>query len=80
MKKTKKHMVTVASPLPDAFTSQMNAHEGVDWNKIVKNAIQEKLESLALAESLAKGSKLTKKDVEEFSEMITRKAVKRFLS
>ena len=51
----------------------------VKWSEVARKAIIEKIEMMTLAEQLAKKSKLTKKDVEEFSKKITSSASQRFL-
>ena len=49
------------------------------WSEVARKAIIEKIEALKLAEALASKSKLTQKDVDEFSKKIKSLAGKRFL-
>ncbi|MFH1306566.1 MAG: hypothetical protein ABIH83_02835 [Candidatus Micrarchaeota archaeon] len=58
----------------------MKKHSEVRWSEVARKAIVERLEVLKLAEKLAKKSKLTEKDVLEFSRKIKRLAGKRFYS
>ena len=50
----------------------------VKWSEVARKAIEGKLETMKLAEKLARKSKLTEKDVQEFSNKIKATAAKRF--
>ena len=65
--------------IPDEVQKRMKQFSEVKWSEVARKAIQERLETLQLAEKLAKKSKLSAKDVEEFSRKITASATKRFL-
>lgn len=65
--------------IPDEVQEEMKKFSEVRWSEVARKAIVEKLETLELAEKLAKKSKLTEKDVEEFSKKIKSSATKRFL-
>ena len=66
--------------IPNNIHENMRAFSEIRWSEVARKAIVEKLETLNLAERLAKKSKLTKKDVEEFNEKIRGFASKRFLN
>ncbi len=65
--------------IPDEVQEDMKRFSEVRWSEVARKAIIEKLETLELAEKLAKKSKLTQKDIEEFSQKIKSSATKRFL-
>ena len=65
--------------IPDDLQKEMKIFSEVKWSEVARKAIKERIETLQLAERLAKKSKLTEKDIEEFSRKITASAVKRFL-
>ena len=76
-------MIAVANitlSLPDKIHKQMKHFSEVKWSEVARKAIIEKIEILQLAEELASKSKLTEKDVREFSKKIKSNASKRFLS
>ena len=65
--------------LPEDIQREMKQFSEVKWSEVARKAIIEKLKTLELAERLAKKSKLTRKDVEEFNDKIKSSASKRFL-
>ena len=65
--------------IPDEVRKEMKQFSEVKWSEVARKAIQERLETLQLAEKIAKKSKLSAKDVEDFSRKITASATKRFL-
>ena len=76
-------MIVVANitlSVPDKIHKQMKHFSEVKWSEVARKAIIEKIEILQLAEELASKSKLTEKDVREFSKKIKSNASKRFLS
>ena len=66
--------------IPDEVQKEMKQFSEVKWSEVARKAIQERLEILRLAEKLVKKSKLSAKDVEDFSRKITASATKRFLN
>ncbi len=73
------NMGNMTLSIPDEVRKEMRHFSEVRWSEVARKAIQERLETLRLAEKLAKKSKLSAKDVEEFSKKITASATKRFL-
>ncbi len=65
--------------IPDEVQKEMKHFSEIKWSEVARKAIQERLETLQLAEKLAKKSKLSAKDIEDFSKKITSSATKRFL-
>ena len=66
--------------MPEKIHHEMKHFSEIKWSEVARNAIIEKLETLKLAERLAKKSKLTKKDVDDFSKMIKKEGSKRFMA
>lgn len=66
--------------IPDAVHKEMRHFSEVKWSEVARKAIQNKLETLRLAERLAVKSKLTEKDIMEFDRKIKAAATKRFLA
>lgn len=73
-------MSNITLSLPDDVSREMKSYSEVRWSEVARKAIIEKLETLKLADSLARKSKLTKEDVESFSKKIKSSAAKRFLA
>lgn len=73
-------MGNITLSIPEEVHKDMKHFSEVRWSEVARKAIIEKIEALRLAESLAKKSKLTEKDVEEFSKKIKSEATKRFLA
>jgi hypothetical protein len=71
-------MANITLSIPEKIFKQMKHFSEIKWSEVARKAIIEKIETLELAEELAKKSKLTKKDVEEFSKKIKKEATKRF--
>ena len=65
--------------MPDEVQKKMKRFSEIKWSEVARKAIIEKLESLFLADKLAQKSKLTEKDVEEFSKKIKSAATQRFV-
>lgn len=72
-------MGNVTLSIPNDVHQEMKHFSEVKWSEIARKAIVEKIETLQLAEKLANKSKLTEKDVKEFSKKIKSSATKRFL-
>ena len=66
--------------IPDEVRKEMKQFSEVKWSEVARKAIQERLETLQMAEKLARKSRLSAKDVEDFSRKITASAAKRFLN
>ena len=66
--------------MPDEVQKKMKLFSEVRWSEVARKAIIERIETLNEAERIAKKSKLTEKDVREFSKKIKSLATKRFLN
>ena len=72
-------MGNITLSIPDEIHGEMKQFSEVKWSEVARRAIIEKLETLQLAEKLAKKSKLTVRDVQEFSKKIKSSATRRYL-
>ena len=72
-------MGNITLSVPDDIHEDMKHFSEIRWSEVARRAIIDKIETLRLAESLAKKSKLSEKDVKEFSKKIKSLAAKRFL-
>lgn len=73
-------MGNVTLSVPDEIHEQMRHFSEVKWSEVARKAFIDKIETLKLAEKLSKKSKLTEKDVKEFSTKIKASATKGFLA
>ena len=73
------HMANMTLSIPDEVHKEMKEFSDVRWSDVARKAIVDRLETLKMVENIARKSKLTKKDVEEFSRKIKAAATKRFL-
>ncbi len=74
------NMGNITLSIPNEIHEEMKLFSEVKWSEVARKAIVEKLESLQLAEKLAKKSKLTEKDIKEFSKKVKSLATKRFMA
>ncbi|MEK6916123.1 MAG: hypothetical protein AABW92_00100 [Nanoarchaeota archaeon] len=72
-------MTNMTLSMPENISREMKQFSEVKWSEVARKAIIEKLETLKLAEKLASKSKLSMKDVQEFSNKIKSSSTKRFL-
>ena len=72
-------MANITLSIPDEVQKEMKHFSEVRWSEVARKAILERLETLRLAEKLAKKSKLTEKDINDFSRKIKSSATKRVL-
>ena len=72
-------MGNITLSVPDDIHEDMKHFSEIRWSEVARRAIIDKIETLRLAESLAKKSKLSEKDVKEFSKKIKSLATKRFV-
>jgi hypothetical protein len=72
-------MGNITLSMPDDVHSEMKNFSEVKWSEVARKAIIEKLETLKIAESLARKSKLKENDVKKFAAKINASATKRFI-
>ena len=70
-------MTNMTVSLPQDLKEEMNRHHEVNWSGVVRRAIQEHLHRLAIAEAIARKSKLTQKDIEELDRLVKKGIAKR---
>jgi hypothetical protein len=75
-----KNMGNMTLAIPDTLQKEMKHFSEVRWSEVARKAIVNKLETLQLAEQLAKKSKLTEEDIRQFSKKLKADAAKRFLA
>ena len=73
-------MGNITLSVPEDVHKEMKHFSEVKWSEVARRAIVDRLETLKLAENLAKKSKLSQNDVEQFSKRIKSSATKRFLA
>ena len=73
-------MGNITLSVPEDVHKEMKHFSEVKWSEVARKAIIDRLETLKLAESLAKKSKLSESDIEQFSKRIKSSATKRFLA
>lgn len=73
-------MGNITLSVPDDVHDEMKHFSEVKWSEVARKAIIERLEMLRITEGLAKKSKLSEKDVKEFSRKIKSLATKRFIA
>ena len=72
-------MTNITLSLPEEVHKEMKQFSEVKWSEVARKAIIERLETLRLANKLAKKSKLTQQDADELSRKIKAAATRRFL-
>ena len=65
------HNMTVT--IEDPLWEKMGKHEEIRWSAVMKDAIKSKLKALIVLDKLVKGSKLSEKEIEDFSIKLGRK-------
>lgn len=60
--------VTVA--IPEDLKEEMRRHEEVNWSAVIRKAVQDHLRKLAIADAIARKSKLTREDVEDLDRLV----------
>lgn len=73
-------MANMTLSIPDDLHKEMKKYSEVRWSEVARKAIASRLEDLRILDKIADKSKLTEKDVEEFSKKIKASATKRFLN
>jgi len=73
-------MGNITLSIPEDIHKDMRNFSEVRWSEVARKAIVDKLQTLKMAERLAKKSKLSEEDIQEFSKKIKSSASKRFLA
>ena len=72
-------MVNMTLSIPDELNIKMKQFSEIKWTEVARKAIETKVKDLEVLEKLVSKSKLTQKDVEEFSKNIKASATKKFM-
>ena len=73
-------MGTMTLAIPNNLLEEMRNYSEIKWSEVARKAIRSRIEVLRMADKIAAKSKLTKKDVDDFSKMIKESANKRYMS
>tara|TARA_Y100000310_G_C20595802_1_gene770420 strand:+ start:210 stop:431 length:222 start_codon:yes stop_codon:yes gene_type:complete len=73
-------MGNITLSVPNDLHEEMKHFSEIKWSEVARKAIINKIDTLRLAEKLAKKSKITEKDVKEFSKKIKSLATKKYLA
>lgn len=63
-------MANITLTIPDNLRAELQKHTEVNWSAVMRNAMQEHLRKIHIANTIASKSKLTKKDVEEIDKLV----------
>ena len=66
--------------IPDNLLGRMRNMSDIRWSEVARRAIEERVNDLEVMNKIASKSKLTKKDVDEFSKKIKRSAHIKFMN
>lgn len=73
-------MANMTIAIPDKLHKELKKFSDVRWSEVARKAIVGKLETLQEIERITNKSKLTSKDVEEFSKLVKKSSNKRFMN
>lgn len=71
------HMPNVTIAVPESLKEEMARHQEVNWSAVIRNAVQEHLRKLAIADAIAASSRLSPKDAEELDRLVKKGLAKR---
>ena len=71
------HMVNITIAVPENLKDELKKHKEVNWSAVIRNALQEHLARIKIAEAIAQKGKLTKKDADEISRIINSNVAKK---
>lgn len=63
-------MPNVTVSIPEDLKEEMRRHEEVNWSAVIRKAVQDHLRKLAIADAIARKSKLTREDVEDLDRLV----------
>ena len=72
-------MVNMTLALPEELHFKMKQFSHIKWTEVARKAIETKVKDLEALEKLTSKSKLTLKDIEDFSKKIKASAAQRFM-
>lgn len=68
-------MTNITLSIPDELHEKMKIHSEIRWSEVARKSIAAKIEMLEVLNKLAQKSKLTAKDVDDFSKKIKQEIV-----
>ncbi len=71
-------MPTITLAVPEELKYEMDKSKFINWSEIAREAIREKVNQLRILDSIAKKSKLTKKDAIEIGRKIKQSAFNKY--
>ncbi len=74
---TQDTMTNITLAIPEELKRELQKHDEVNWSAVIRRALQEHLNKLAIAEAIASKSKFTEKDAKEIADKINHGAAKR---
>ena len=63
-------MANITLTVPEELKVKIHEHKEVNWSAVMRRAMLEHLRKLHIAESIAKKSKLTRKDIAELDKLV----------
>jgi len=70
-------MANITLAITEELREQLQRHKEVNWSAVIRNALQEHLARIKIAEAIAQKGKLTKKDADEISRIINSNVAKK---
>lgn len=69
-------MANITLSIPEDLKLELQKHREVNWSAVTRRAMEEHIQKLHIADTIAKKSKLTKKDIEELDRLIKKDIAK----
>jgi len=63
-------MTNITLAIPEDLKKELQKHQEVNWSAVIRRYLQEHLQRIKIAESIAVKSKLTQKDVNEIAGLV----------
>jgi hypothetical protein len=70
-------MTNITISVSEELHSRMKAVPEARWSEVARSAFEEKLRAYELMEAITKNSKITEKDIQEFADLINKRAWKK---
>lgn len=70
-------MTNITIAVPEELHKKMKEFSEVRWSEVARKAFEERIRDFELIDAFAKRSKFTQKDVEEFADLIDKRAWKK---
>lgn len=71
-------MGTLSVSVPDELKEKMDSMEEINWSAVARKAFEEKVKQIEIIQTLAKKSRLSKKDAHEIAAEINKNVSKKF--